>query len=466
MMYNGSRATAVTRPAHREPMNVRWLPHFFLKLGLAGSLLLCLTAVAAAQTAVSPLRNEALVNYPNDVRFVLELPADTAVTRATLRYDVDKTACLDAAAQVPVELIATDAGLTADWTWVMSRSGNPPPGTTLWWEWALTDAAGNETTTPRQSLTFSDDRFDWQTVAADGMTLHWYRGDVGPMLLEAATAGLARLEDDMGIQLQNDVQFYIYGSAADMRDAVLYVQDWAGGVAFDEYNTILIGVTPDSAADWGRSTVRHELAHLVTGQFARSCVGGYRPTWLEEGLAMYAEGEPTGDILDALNQAQADNSFAPLRSLNGSFPAHSEAAGSAYAQSYSVVDYLLTTYGRVPMQELLLALAAGRSTDQALQQVYGLNVDGLEAAWRAALGLPERPYPPTPTPISAAAVPTIAPMGRPASLPTPPAAAATPPPDQPAAPRIEICGLGMIPVLLLGVLGAQSWQIGQRRRAK
>ncbi len=434
--------------------------------------LCALTAVppTAAQTAVPPiLSNQAIVSYPNDVRFVLELPADTAVTRATLRYDVDKTACLDAAAQVPVELIATDAGLTADWTWVMSRSGNPPPGTTLWWEWALTDAAGNETTTPRQSLTFSDDRFDWQSVTADGITLHWYRGDVGPMLLEAATAGLARLEDDMGIQLQNDVQFYIYGSAADMRDAVLYVQDWAGGVAFDEYNTILIGVTPDSAADWGRSTVRHELAHLVTGQFARSCVGGYRPTWLEEGLAMYAEGEPTGDILEALNQAQADNSFAPLRSLNGSFPAHSEAAGSAYAQSYSVVDYLLTTYGRDRMQDLLLALAAGRSTDQALQQVYGVNVDGLEAAWRAAMGLPERPYPPTPTPISAAAVPTIAPMGRPASLPTPAGAAATPPPDQPDAPTIEICGLGMIPVLFLGVLGARGAQtrsISQRRRPK
>jgi len=432
-------------------------------LGLAGSLLLCLTAVAAAQTAVSPLRNEALVNYPNDVRFVLDLPPDTAVTQATLRYDVDKVSCLDAAAQVPVELTPTDNSLTAAWTWVMSRSGNPPPGTTLWWEWVLTDAAGNETTTPRQSLTFTDGRFDWQTVSEDGITLHWYRGaDVGPLLLDAAVAGLARLENDMGIELQNDVQFYIYGSAADMRDAVLYVQDWAGGVAFDEYNTILIGVTPESAADWGRSTVRHELAHLVTGQFARSCVGGSRPTWLEEGLAVYAEGEPTADIRAALDQAQAANSFAPLRSLNGSFPAHSDEAGSAYAQSYSVVDYLLAAYGRAAMQELLLTLAAGRSTDQALQQVYGVNVDGLEAEWRAARGLPERTYPPTPTPISAAAVPTIAPIGRPASLPTPPAAAATPPPANPA-PGISVCGVGLAPLLLLGVFGVQARRTGKRR---
>ncbi|MCB8984844.1 MAG: hypothetical protein H6659_13525 [Ardenticatenaceae bacterium] len=440
-------------------MNARWLTRFILLLGL----LLWLTAVAAAQTAVSPLRNEALVNYPNDVRFVLELPPDTAVTQATLRYDVDKVSCLDAAAQVPVELTASQNGLTADWTWVMSRSGNPPPGTSLWWEWVLTDDAGEQTTTPRQSLTFTDGRFDWQTVSEDGITLHWYRGaDVGPLLLDAAVAGLARLENDMGIELQNDVQFYIYGSAADMRDAVLYVQDWAGGVAFDEYNTILIGVSPDSAADWGRSTVRHELAHLVTGQFARSCVGGSRPTWLEEGLAVYAEGEPTADIRAALDQAQAANNFAPLRSLNGSFPAHSDEAGSAYAQSYSVVDYLLATYGRAAMQDLLLALAAGRSTDQALQQVYGVNVDGLEAEWRAARGLPERPYPPTPTPISAAAVPTIAPLGRPASLPTPAAAAATPPPAS-SSPGVSVCGLGLAPLLLLGGLGVQTRRTKRRR---
>jgi len=427
---------------------------FLLLLSIGGFVAVSL---AAAQTAVPlVLINQAIVNYPNDVRFTLQLPGDTAVTQATLRYDVQSTSCLEAAAQVPVPLTTTAEKATADWTWVMSRSGNPPPGAILWWEWLLTDADGKQTTTPRQSLTFQDTRFDWQTVADDGITLHWYRGDVGPLLLEAAVDGLARLETDMGIELQDDVQFYIYGSAADMRDAVLYVQDWAGGLAFNEYNTILIGVPPEIAADWGRSTVRHELAHLVTGQFAQSCVGGYRPTWLEEGLAVYAEGEPTEDIQTALDQAQATDNFEPLRSLSGSFPAHSEQAGSAYAQSYSVVNFMLAAYGREKMHDLLLALAAGQSSDAALEAVYGVNVDGLDAAWRRSLGLAERPYPPTPTPISAAAVPTIAPLGRPESLPTPPAAAATAAAatavaataDTPSA-SLSICGVALMPLLFV-----------------
>ncbi|MCZ7667195.1 MAG: peptidase MA family metallohydrolase [Chloroflexi bacterium] len=144
--------------------------------------------------------------------------------------------------------------------------------------------------------------------------------------------------------------------------------------------------------------MRHELAHLVVGQFGWSCVGGSRPTWLNEGLAVYAEGAPQPDIVASLEQAAQANSFEPLRSLNGPFSAHGAAAGIAYAQSYSIVDFLLERYGRAAMQDLLLALAAGSSTDAALEQVYGFNVDGLEQAWRAEMGLPERPFPPTPTP--------------------------------------------------------------------
>ena len=120
------------------------------------------------------------------------------------------------------------------------------------------------------------------------------------------------LEADLGIDLQEEVEFYIYGSPEDMRDAVLYIQDWAGGVAFSEYNTILMGVPPAIAADWGRDTVRHELTHLVLGQYGRSCVGGNRPSWLEEGLAMYAEGEPSEEMKEDLDDAVRNNQLYPL----------------------------------------------------------------------------------------------------------------------------------------------------------
>lgn len=397
-----------------------------------------------AQSAPAITRNEATLDFPATVTFRLEIADASTISRATLIYDTQQFACLDVAGRVPVEI----SGNSLEWQWVMTRSGNPPPGAELWWQWELTLADGQTFTTPRQTMTISDDRFNWRVVSDAGIHLHWYAGeDVGPILLEAAVAGRQTLQEEMGIELQSDVHFYIYGSAQEMRQAVLYIQDWAGGVAFSEYNVILIGVPPRSAADWGTRTVRHELAHLVLAQFGQSCVGGRRPTWLEEGVAMVTEGTPSARVRSDLEAAIKDNAFIPLRSLNGAFPAHDVAASLAYSQSYSVVNFMLDAYGQAALQELILRLAAGEGYDEALTAVYGFNIDGLENSWRTSLGLAPRQIPPTPTPLTAALIPTIVPSGLPQSVPTPPAAAA-PPPKVPAA-TPGICGLGLIPLILL-----------------
>lgn len=403
--------------------------------------------------AVAVERNEALVDFPETVTFSLEVARPEADEippdgEALLRYDVVSRECVDVSSQVSVPL----EGAAAEWTWVMTRSGNPPPGAELWWEWTLTDAAGNQITTPRQTVTLDDDRFPWHTVQEGAITINWYEGDdVGPALLEAAVAGLDRLQNEMGIAWEGEAHFFIYGDAAAMRRAMLYVQDWAGGVAFTEYNTILMGVRPDQVEQWGRETVRHELAHLVLGQFAWSCLGGSRPTWLEEGLATYAEGPPDQETLQDIERAIENDSFEPLRSLSGAFPAHSADAGMAYSQSYSVVAFMFETYGQEKMQALLQALAQGQGYDAALEQVYGFNVDGLERRWREDIGAPPRNIPPTPTPLQAAALPTLPPLTAPQSVPTP-AAIDAPSPASPEGPLTGICGLGVAPLLLFGLV--------------
>ena len=175
------------------------------------SLLLLLSAlsgipeVSKAQTA-DPLpldvkkiiSNQAIVDYPSTVNFQLEIDPSITIVDAVLTYDVEQTSCLEVSATVPVEV----DGPILEWEWAMVRSGNPPPGVDLWWEWKLTDDQGQTYNTPRQSLTFTDDRFSWKTVSQDNITLHWYAGeDVGPLLLESAVAGLTLLEDDLGIEL-------------------------------------------------------------------------------------------------------------------------------------------------------------------------------------------------------------------------------------------------------------------------
>jgi hypothetical protein len=407
--------------------------------------------------------NEALVDFPHTVTFRLSLSEPIEIRAAQLSYQLGRDGCLQAGTRVPVEPV----GDSLEWTWVMSRSGNPPPGAQMRWRWTVVDAQGREYITPMLSLTFSDERFAWQTISYEEegvprIALHWYEGaEVGPLLLDAAVSGLDRLENDTGIRLQGTAQFFIYGSAADMRDALLYVQDWAGGVAFSDYNTILIGSPPDLADSWGRDTVRHELAHLLVDQFARSCLGGSRPTWLEEGLAVFAEGEADEQTRADIARAVEQDTLLPVRSLNGPFPARGSEATLAYSQSHSLVTFLLDAYGAQKIRELLLLLAEATDYDAALEQVYGFNADGLELAWRAAIGAPPRDIPPTPTPIVAAAIPTIAPLGAAQAVPTPEGLAdVAPGTNQSPSPVGSLCGLALVAPLL--AVGAHYRRRGPR----
>lgn len=409
------------------------------------------TAVSMYQTPLSPdiiQHNGATVDFPHEIRFELNVDPTVVVQEAFLTYDVERFSCLDAETEVAVELGENNE---LAWTWVMTRSGNPPPGTAVSWEWTIVDANGNTFTTPRQMLRLEDERFEWRTLTNGRIALHWYEGlNVGPTLLDAAVVGLERLEQEMGVVLQDDIEIFIYEDSEAMRDAVLYVQEWAGGVAFDEYNTILMGVRPNIAETWGTTTIRHELAHLVLGQAGRSCVGGSRPTWLEEGLAVFAEGEPEQAVLDSIAAGIEEDSFESIRSLNGAFSAHGPAAGIAYNQSYSVVAFLLETYGQEKMQELIEVLSNGEDYDEALESVYGFNVDGLELAWRASIGAKPRQIPATPTPLAAAAIPTFAPLQPPQSVPTAVLDAASAPAEP--SPIPAVCNLGMIPLLFLGIV--------------
>ena len=61
------------------------------------------------------------------------------LTEAVLTYDVARFSCLEGASSVPVAV----TGPQLEWTWVMTRSGNPPPGTAVTWHWTLTDDSGN-----------------------------------------------------------------------------------------------------------------------------------------------------------------------------------------------------------------------------------------------------------------------------------------------------------------------------------
>jgi hypothetical protein len=153
------------------------------------------------------------------------------------------------------------------------------------------------------------------------------------------------------------------------------------------------------------------ILQLIEGPF------GDLPAWLDEGLAMYAEGMLPERYQSVLNSAIRRDELISVRSLS-SYSGDTSQVTIFYAESWSVAKYLLDTYGKEKMAELLKVFKEGSRYDDALQKVYGFNMDGLDAQWRTSLGVKPRTSP-QPT-AERRTVPTLVPFGvEPQTLPTP-----------------------------------------------
>ena len=266
------------------------------------------------------------------------------------------------------------------------RKANLPPGGKVRYWWTIEDDAGHVYTSPVNTIDFNDTRYEWQEINSVPLTLYWYKGDesFAKELIDAGTEALERLAGDTGTELEKPVDIYIYASSADLQGSMIFPREWTGGVAFTEFSTIAIGVS-ESNLNWGKNALAHELGHMFTHQYTYSPYGTFLPTWLDEGLAMYAEPEKDAYLTKTFEKAKAEQELISLRSLSSPFSAIPEVAYISYAQSRSVVEYMIENYGNENILLLLTALKEGESIDEALLDIYGFDQDGLEEQWREAV---------------------------------------------------------------------------------
>jgi hypothetical protein len=323
------------------------------------------------------------VEFPHTISFDIEVAAAADISRITLEYRVEKMNVFPVTS-VTFPLFQPDSRVTASWTWDMRQTGGLPPGTDLSYWWTFQDADGRAAQTAPAAISFDDERHSWHRLSRSGLNLFWYQGtgSFAEQLMLAAEQALDRLADDTGAALRDGADIYIYADGDDLRGAMVYPQEWTGGVAYTQYRTIVIGISPDNLA-WGKGAMAHELAHLVVQQVTFSGYGVSLPTWLEEGIAMYTEGELSAQFQAILDSAIAQKKLFTVKSLCSPFPADSDSARIAYAQSYSIVEYLINERGaQAKMLELLNAFKQGSGYVEALDQVYGLDIIQLNTLWR------------------------------------------------------------------------------------
>ncbi len=351
-------------------------------------LLLLSPSLVVAGDDIAVIASDVDVNFPSQAEFTLEAESSADIVDVRLYYQVDKMNYAEVVSEGWADFTPASR-IEANWVWDM-RNASLPPGAEVTYWWMIEDAAGNRFETSPEIMHFDDDRYLWQsltsTVPQGGeLTLFWYEGgdSFARELMDTCEEGLARLAQDIGTYPERPIKIYIYASTSDLQGAMIFPHEWSGGVAFTGFGIIAIGIPP-SNLDWGKKALVHELTHLVVHQATFSPYGKL-PLWLDEGLATYNEGELDPVLRSYLEGAILEDELISVRSLCSPFSAYSEKAYLSYAQSYSLVEYLLDNYGQDRMLDLLTLLKQGSTYDEALIEVYGFDIDGLDARWRATL---------------------------------------------------------------------------------
>ena len=347
------------------------------------------TGTASATPNADITDDKPTLNFPDSITFHAFIQSSSPINSVVLEYGTNELTCGTVIAKAFPQF-TPGTSVNAEWIWEMKQSGSLPPGATIWWRWRYTDESGQEYVSVQKSVTWLDSTHNWQTVTSGFINLHWYSGEqaFAQDLLNAAKTGLERLQTDAGLQPDNPIHLYIYANTDDMKDAILYEPSWTGGQAFPEHNIVIIGISQRDI-EWGRTTIAHELTHVLVGHLTFSCLGDV-PTWLNEGLAVYSEGGLDSASETQLNDAISTDQLLTVRSLSGGFSEVPDRAYLSYSQSYSIVKFLIETYGQAKMNSLLVTLRDGTTIDDALMETYGFDVDGLENGWRNSVGAAPR----------------------------------------------------------------------------
>jgi hypothetical protein len=347
---------------------------------------------ASAQSGIEVTSADVVNSFPEEVVFRLSAYSQATIEEVTLHYQIlpDGVMAYGRPDLTPAERIQVDFHLKAN---------DPPrsylaPGTQIDYFWEVEDGAGNKLTTEPATFVYEDIRFSWQSVSEGNLTVYWYAGSSSSAesSLEVGRETLDEMSALLGATVDYPVKVWIYDSYQDMLPALVRRSEAHAQrvvVAGERVSSDTILMQGEGDDD----TLRHELTHIVTHVAGEGPYGSL-PAWLDEGTAMYGQSEPGEGFTSALDNAVERDSLLSVRSMTAPTGDASKVT-LFYGQAWSLVDFLIETYGSAKFAELFATFKEGSTVDKALLKVYGFDQDGLEDAWRASLDLSprERPTP-------------------------------------------------------------------------
>lgn len=431
-----------------------------LRLGFVFLICIFFATPARAQGAITIVSSEARPDFPTEITFALTVESGAEIREVQLLYGAARAEALTI-----VDLEVSPARRVSVEHTLDTQVYYSPPGTEMVYRWRVVDASGAVLESEPQQFLYHDERFAWSELSERNVTVYWYEGGAGfgQELIEVSLRTLDRLQADIGAQLTLPVRLYIYASLSDMRSALRANEvDWVGGQAWPGLGVIVGAIEPDNRREIQR-LIPHEISHQVLRQAIDNPYGGV-PVWFDEGLAVHNQEVRDGDYDEMVAAAAREGRLIPLEALSSGFPADPEQARLSYAQSRDMVEYIIATYGREQLQELVRSFAEATPVEDALRQVLGRGVDALDAEWQGTLDQVAPVPTPQPGPQSAPAdrfsEPPVLPDGAQPARPVPAAPDPLPADDTwmrwlaDAPPWLSIGGVALCGIVGVALVGA------------
>lgn len=164
----------------------------------------------------------------------------------------------------------------------------------------------------------------------------------------------------------------------------------SGTIAVAKYHRLMITSPLGTANGYGwADTLAHEFTHLVISKKSNNTI----PIWFHEGIAKYYETlwyteagkalQPFSEQL--LAEATKTGEFITFEQMHPSMAKlpSQKATGLAFAEVFTVVEYLREKFGNKSIPKILELAGQGMAFEQALQKVFGAGLKTLEQRWQA-----------------------------------------------------------------------------------
>lgn len=237
-------------------------------------------------------------------------------------------------------------------------------------------------------------RFDWHIHRTEHFDIHYYPSEAKlvPVMAAFAEDAYEKHSEDLEHELEDRTPLILYKSHKDFQETNIILQELHEGVGgFAELFKHRMVIPFTGSVEAFREVIYHELIHifqydiLYQKPHARIYSGEFLyspPMWFMEGMADYfaEDNDAIGEMV--LRDASINNAIPPLTELQNFNRLTSPYVG--YKMGQLAVEYLVQTYGREKIAEILQGLRQSRTKniDLVFKNVLGISLEDFDKEWQ------------------------------------------------------------------------------------